>query len=540
MLHAPGVLAVPCLATALITGEQALILPFALTILVSIGVGQAGYHARLRKGNDAPGSARLAGLAVAWLLASAIATLPFLWAGEAAITAEAARAYGTPMTAFFEAMSGLTTTGLTMSADPSALPYTLQLWRSMLQWGGGVGIVLLAALVLHPGVALKPLYVSEVSLEAPEGLSPHRIAVRLLSIYAGLTLASALALAAAGMPAWEALNHGITGLATGGFSVKPDSFIGYSAPIKVVAVFVMLVGATSFAVHYRLLVARDPRALKSRQLYVFIALVTAGAIVIAALNELYTGEPAFADALFDSMSALGTVGFSGAAVSDWHPTYVPLLLVAMIIGAQMGSTGGGIKLERVIQIVLGIVRGFRKEHIIKPDTLTEDSVTTGSGDTTDSDDDPKEGLAVTSRADRNALRLFWQASVVAWLYLVTLALGTFALLLCVGEAEPFLDVFFEATSALGTVGYSTGLTSPDLGPAGLAVLIGLMWAGRLELLALIVLLLLLVFHAGQLTFPATPAPSLAPTGSDGSGSVDADADEDGSILRRARLARGGE
>jgi len=485
-LHVPGVLAVPCLLVALLAGEQALLLPFGVTALLSIGLGQAGYHLHRPHSEAVPNAVRLAGLAVAWLLAAALATIPFLWAGLEALTAETARAYGTPLSAYFEALSGLTGTGLSMSADPSALPHALQFWRSVLEWAGGIGIVLLAALFLHPGMPLKALYESEIHIGASSDMNTSQLATRLLLIYAGLTAVASLVFLLAGMPAWEALNHGITGLSTGGFSVRPDSFASYSSSIKIVGAAVVFVGATSFAVHYRLLVERDLGALRSRQLGLFLVLAVLITGTVVVLDAWLANEMTFADALFNTMSSLGTCGFSSVAVSAWHPTYVPLLTIAMVLGAQLGSTGGGIKLERVVEVARGVAHGFVRLH-------------------------PDDGRALDPeqvKAEHAALKRFWQAAVVVLLYFVTLGLGTFALLLAVQGTVPFIDVFFEAASALSNVGLSTGLTGPDLTPFGKVVLIGLMWAGRLELLSLVILVLLPVVRPDHLTVPETPAPSL--------------------------------
>lgn len=492
LLHVPGVLAVPCLGVALLVGEHDFVAPFGFTIALSVGLGQAGFRTRPRDSATVPNSIRLAGLAVAWLLAAAIATIPFAWAGQAAVTAEAARAYGVPLNAYFEAISGLTGTGLSMASDPSGLPHALQIWRSVLEWAGGIGIVLLAALFLHPGVALKPLYESEIHVGTSSGSAPQRIAAYLFVIYGGLTAASSLAFLAAGMPAWEALNHGIAGLSTGGFTVTSDSFASYSAAIKYVGAGVVFLGATSFAVHYRVLVERDLRVLRSRQFLLFVVLTAVVTIAVAALDRGFAGEMTFADALFNTLSSLGTCGFSSVAVSAWHPTYVPLLVMAMLLGAQLGSTGGGIKLERVVEVARGVAHGFRRLHPALSDL------------------DGVERLA-RMHAEHDALKRFWQAAVVVVLYFVTLGLGTFALLLAVRGTVPFIDVFFEAASALSNVGLSTGITGPDLPPSGRAVLIGLMWAGRLELLSLVILLLLPVIRPDDLTVPDTPAPSLDPT-----------------------------
>lgn len=492
LLHVPGVLAVPCLLVAAIAGEESLLLPFGATVGLSVGIGQICYRARHGDVEGIPGSIRLGSLAVSWLLAAAIAAIPFAWAAYAAVTDETVRAYGAPLSAFFEAVSGLTGTGLTMSGNPAELPHALQIWRSSLEWAGGIGMVLLAAFILRPTVALKPLYENEIHIGTPAEADTHRVAGRLLFIYASLTLASILAFFAAGMPAWEALNHGITALSTGGFAVTPDSFQSYGATIKVVGSAIILLGATSFAVHYRLLFNRDVRVLRSQQLRLFIVLVAIGTALVAAISRVFTGELALADALFSTMSALATCGLNSVEISGWHPTIPPLLLAAMVLGAQLGSTGGGIKLERVVQVFLGIARGFRRSRSV---------------DAPDLDESERLDMLRTEHSD---LKRFWQAAIVVILYLTTLGLGTFGLLLAVGGAEPFFDVFFEAASALGNVGLSSGLSSPDLAPAGRVVLIVLMWAGRLELLALVILLLLPVAPADRLAIPETPAPPLMP------------------------------
>jgi trk system potassium uptake protein TrkH len=192
LLHVPGFLVLPCVGVAAIAGEYGLLAPLFVTIGLSFGLGQVGFRLRVKDNPGVPGAVRLGALGLAWLLAAAIATVPFAWAGQNAITPEAARAYGTVLSAFFEAVSGLTGTGLTMSGDPSGLSYTLQFWRSALEWAGGIGMVLLAAFILRPTVSLRPIHKSELNIGAPEDAEMRRLAGYLLLIYTGLTVVSSI------------------------------------------------------------------------------------------------------------------------------------------------------------------------------------------------------------------------------------------------------------------------------------------------------------------------------------------------------------
>ena len=254
VLLAPGALAVTAAVVAVVAGEAFALPGFALTAVLSGALGGGLVAAGRRQRGGPSSSAPL--MAAAWLAAAALAAVPFVWAGMADGVSETTAAFADPVNALFESMSGLTSTGLTVASDASALPRSLQWWRSVLQWAGAIGVLYLAVGLADPGAAYDDHggLSDEMSVDALSG----RHAVRdVWAVYSAYTVASVAAFWAAGMPAWEALNHGLTGIATGGFTVTSDSFQSYGTGVKLVGVVVMVLGSVSFVLHYLALVRRQ-------------------------------------------------------------------------------------------------------------------------------------------------------------------------------------------------------------------------------------------------------------------------------------------
>ena len=262
-------------------------------------------------------------------------------------------------------------------------------------------------------------------------------------IYGGLTLAAVLALAAAGLPAWVALNHGMTAVSTGGFAVTDDSFNSAPPAAQVAAAAAMVAGAVSFRVHGLLLVRRRwAAAFRDAQARLLVALLALGA---AGLWVAGAGGWGFGTAAFQWVSALCTGGLHSATVGDAGAGTLAALSVAMLVGGSVGSTVGGLKLRRILTLIGALVG----------------RVPPGG--------DPG------------------QAKRLLAAFAATYAVGGGALWWVVGEGFRPAAVWFEAASALGTTGLSAGVTGPDLPAPAKLVLIALMWLGRLEILAAVAL-----------------------------------------------------
>lgn len=439
-LLVPAGLALSGVAVAVWAGETREAVGFAATCLVG---GTAGMCLRFgtRRPNPRTRDGVGASVALGWLAAAVLAAIPFGVAAQAPGTTATLAVFADPLNALFESMSGLTSTGLSVAPDASALPLSLQWWRSALQWIGAVGILTLAtALATSPS---SP----EVETETdPEGIRHHLVAT--WGLYSAFTVAGVAALWASGMAPWEAVNHGMTSIATGGFSVTSDSFESYSRLTQAVALGLTILGSVSFGVHYAVLVGGDPgRIVRDAPHRLLAALLVAGALLTAGVSILLDPSVGAWNAVFGWVSALTTAGFSSGPLSGWSFVPLMLLIAAMLVGGVSGSTTGGLKQDRLLWLLRGVAgRASASDH-------------------------------------RQSVR---RARLQLWRVGGALVLGTLVLVV---STEAGLDkALFEAASALGTVGLSTGLTGPELSRPARIVLTGLMWAGRLEIVAVLTLM----------------------------------------------------
>ena len=284
-----------------------------------------------------------------WIVLSLFGTLPFL------ITESISNLSFS--NAFFESMSGLTTTGATVLSQLDDLPKSILFYRQQLQWLGGMGIIVLAVAVLPLlGVGGMELYHAESSGIAKDRLTPklRNTAIALWKIYLSLTVLCALAYFFSGMSIFDAISHSFSTVAIGGFSTH-DSSIGYfnSIPIEMIAMFFMFLAGINFSLHF---VAWNNRSLvdyiKDSEFKTYaMVLFSASAIVIIALSlnsEYGSTSETIRHSLFQTISIATTTGFTSQNYSNW-PAAIPVFLIMVsFIGACVGSTGGGIKVVRVL------------------------------------------------------------------------------------------------------------------------------------------------------------------------------------------------
>ena len=284
-----------------------------------------------------------------WIVLSLFGTLPFL------ITESISNLSFS--NAFFESMSGLTTTGATVLSQLDDLPKSILFYRQQLQWLGGMGIIVLAVAVLPLlGVGGMELYHAESSGIAKDRLTPklRNTAIALWKIYLSLTVLCALAYFFSGMSIFDAISHSFSTVAIGGFSTH-DSSIGYfnSVPIEMIAMFFMFLAGINFSLHF---VAWNNRSLvdyiKDSEFKTYtMVLLSASAIVVLGLSlnsEYGSTSEIIRHSLFQTISIATTTGFTSQNYSNW-PAAIPVFLIMVsFIGACVGSTGGGIKVVRVL------------------------------------------------------------------------------------------------------------------------------------------------------------------------------------------------
>ncbi|WP_135827235.1 TrkH family potassium uptake protein [Halorussus ruber] len=440
-----------------------------------------------------------------WLLVGLFGSLPFYliawtvavdpYSGLLAVPASAETAtlaaFRDPLNSFFESMSGITGTGLTMTDDEAVLPRTLQWWRTFIEWVGGVGVIVLTTAILaRPGSGSLTLYESEARSEKihPSIVSTVRT---IWWIFILFTFFSISLLWLAGMPPWDAINHGMTGLATGGFSVTDGSIGAYNSPaIDFAMVPVMILGSIAFPVHY-LILQGELRNLytdaQTRWIWGYFTLGSIALVGFLLLDGTYeTSRIALTDGivltgfaatlfqtvrfgLFQFVSAASCTGFGTTGIGDWSAPAQLTMSLAMFTGAAAGSTVGGIKLIRVITLVRGTA--FRIQGVFYPETAVR-----------------YLNLNGRKLSEIELSREFEEASIIAFLWILFLAVGLTVLLLTIDQSFTLENAIFEVASAQGNVGLSSGITGPDMPTPAKVMFLFNMWIGRLEIIPVLVLL----------------------------------------------------
>ncbi|MBN1786084.1 MAG: TrkH family potassium uptake protein [Candidatus Methanofastidiosa archaeon] len=401
---------------------------------------------------------------LAWLFAALVGSVPIFFLSDLSF-----------FDSYFESISAWTGTGLTMfsgTLSVEGLPKILLFWRSLSQWAGGIGVILVAMVVLiRPGVSAARLYISEARAEKikPTFFGTVRVIWKIYFLYTviGITLFYLV-----GMPMFDAVNHCMTGLGTGGMSIKDSSLAFYdSFNVELVAVFLMTLGAINFTIHYKAFFKRKIGAL-FRDVQVQALFVIAGLFFILMLSDLsllYYPFEAARKALFQIFSAITCCGFSTDNLVNWSEISRILLILLMITGGGAGSTAGALKLIRIVVILKTLTVQIKKALLPRNAVI---SVKIGGANFSDKD--------------------VLEALLFSLVYLSFLLVGSFVLM-WLGYGA--VNSFFEMASAQGNVGLSVGITNIGLNPVGKMTLILGMWMGRLEIIPT------LVFIANFVTIP---------------------------------------
>ncbi len=374
--------------------------------------------------------------------------------------------FGIPFVdAWFEAVSGVTTTGLSTLGTIEDKPVSFLFARGWMQWVGGLGIVVLAlALVLQPGlVTLKLGFNSREVEDVVGGTRAH--ARRILIVYVILTMAIVLALLASGSGMTDSWVHAMAAISTGGFANHDDSLAGVSTLQRGIVLAGCLAGAVSFHLYYRRQFANWGKVFGDVQFLLLLGLI---AVVTALLYVSLSHNPALSplargeQALWMAVSAQTTAGFATMPPQEMGPGSLAVLSLAMLIGGGLGSTAGGIKVLRLM-IVLRVVQLYMQRLSASRNARIADRFL---------------GTPLTSSDIQGVL-------AVCMAYAATLLVSW---LMFLHHGHDPLRALFEVSSALGTAGLSAGLTGPELDPVLKIVLIVNMTIGRVEALAVFVLL----------------------------------------------------
>lgn len=306
-------------------------------------------------------------VALTWILFSLFGMLPFLLGGYIDNVTDA----------FFETMSGFTTTGSSILTDIESLPRGILFWRSLTQWQGGIGIIVFTVALLPIfGGGANQLFDAETPGITHERFRPRvtQVAKRLSGVYIFLTIIVVLLLWAGPMDFYDALNHGLATISTGGYSTKNAS-IGYwdSAYVEYIVMLFMFIGATNISLVYFLFNRQPKKLFKDEEFrwYFFFVVVTTVIVVIWLLyNGIATDvQGAFRTSAFQVISLITTTGFATDNYITWGPFFWLIALILMFICGSAGSTSGGLKMGRFVILVKNLSNEFKKQthpHAVIP------------------------------------------------------------------------------------------------------------------------------------------------------------------------------
>jgi trk system potassium uptake protein TrkH len=439
------------------------VLPFIIPIIICLALGFL-LTAKPPKNREILAKEGFVCVGLAWILMSAVGCLPFIISG----------AIPSFIDAFFETVSGFTTTGSSVLSNVEALDNSLLLWRSFTQWIGGMG-VLVFLLALMPKADSKNSHLIQLMKAEVPGPTVSKIVPRLANtarvlygIYILLTAVEVVFLVCGEMNFFEAINHSFTTASTGGFGIKNDSVASYSAYSQyVIAVFMTLCGI-NLNVFYLILTGHFIKALKGEEIRLYLVIITASVITVtlSIFTIFQNAEISFRTAFFQVVSIITTSGFATADYAGWPVLTHVIIITLMFCGGCAGSTSGGIKLSRLMLLAKNGTREIK--YITHPRAVVSVKL---------------EGKRVDHETVRGATSFI---IMYAGLFLVSTFLVT-AL-----DGCDLVTGFTSVCTALNNVGPGLGEVGPTGNFADFSVISKLilcfdMLAGRLELFPILIL-----------------------------------------------------
>ena len=294
-------------------------------------------------------------VSLAWLALSVVGALPFYISGEIPSFVDA----------FFETVSGFTTTGASIVTDVEAMSKGMLFWRSFTHWIGGMG-VLVFVMAIIPTVSDRSIHLLRAEAPGPvvgKIVPKMKQTARILYIiYIVLTFAEMIFLFVGGMPLYDSIVHAIGTAGTGGFGIKADSLASYSPYIQWVITAFMLIFGVNFNLYYLVLIRKFKSAVKNEELLTYAVIVTLSIAAIAFnIRPLYEGvAESIRHSAFQVAAVISTTGFATADFNQWPGMSKTILLLLMFIGGCAGSTAGGFKISRIVMLFKTIKRELQK------------------------------------------------------------------------------------------------------------------------------------------------------------------------------------
>ena len=402
-------------------------------------------------------------VSTAWIVISLFGTLPFIISGAIPNFTDA----------FFETMSGFTTTGASVLSDIEAVPKGILFWRSITHWIGGMGIIVLSVAILPVlGIGGMKLFMAEMPGPQPDKLHPRitQTAKHLWFIYVLLTFAETAFLMFGGMDLFDSLCHSFGTMATGGFSTQNNSIAGYSPYIQYVIVLFMIMAGTNFTLHYYAIHGKFKKVWQNEEFrYYFFLLLIVGLIIAFVLFIFDYGglEKSFRDSIFQVVSIVTTTGYATSDYLIWPGSVLwVIIFLLMFIGGSAGSTGGGMKIIRQVLLFKNTILEFKRA--IHPNAV----------------------LPVKYNKKSVPQQIIFLIMAFFFTYIVIFGFGTFVMTLF---GLDFKTAIGATIASLGNIGPGIG----DVGPTGNYAFVPsggkwflsfLMFLGRLELFTVLIIL----------------------------------------------------
>ena len=400
---------------------------------------------------------------LSWVAMSLFGMLPYIFTDQISNVPDA----------FFETVSGYTTTGASILNDIEILDHGILYWRSLTQWIGGMGIIVLAVAILpFLGIGGMQLFVAEAPGVSVDKLQPRikETAMRLWQIYISFTIVLFFILWAEGMNSFEAVNHAMTTFATGGFSTKNASIGYFESPlIQYTIMLFMFISATNFTLTYFAIKLDFKKVFQNEEFRIyssFIIILTAIVFITLYLNDSSYAEETFRSALFSVVSIITTTGFTTVDFTGWTEFITILFFILMFFGASAGSTSGGIKIVRHVVLLKNSYIELKKQlH--------------------------QQGVFIL-RFNNSKVPQSVVTNILAFmmLYVVIFSIGSVIMTLM---GVDFITAIGSVAATLGNIGPGIGDVGPasnfsSIPDAGKYFLSLLMLIGRLELLTFLLIL----------------------------------------------------
>ena len=412
--------------------------------------------------NDIKKAEALFIVAVSWVIFGIVAGIPYLFYGIS------------PLNAMFESVSGITTTGATILTNFD-YPKTFFFWRSLTQWLGGLGIIVLFVAILPQfAVAGRQMFFAEAPGPTEDKFTPRirNTASALWKVYAGLTLLNIIFLVIAGMPKFDAVCNSFSTLSAAGFSPNPQSIMGYHSNwINWITIIFMFLAGASFNIQYKAIVQKNPLVLFKNEefkLYFSLVMLMAVLITISLVINTHNGVfQGFTDALYQVVSITTSTGSANVDFVQWDYVSKVLLFIVMFMGSCSGSAGGGIKMVRW----LIVYKAMKSEllRILHPNAI------------------------INIKVDNKSVPAEVTRQIVVYVFYYFIIFGITSIIIAILEHNSIIGLSGSIT-ALGNIGPGfEHLTGPmgsfnGIHPASKCIMIFNMLVGRLELIPFMVML----------------------------------------------------